>query len=377
MKENGSGGVLTVSIEKVANLPRKMKAVVNYAPSDFRLEEVDVPDIGPGEVLVKVGGCGICAGDLKTFHGAPRIWGGEGHPAYVKTPVIPGHEFYGQVVALGEGAKEKYGFSLGDWVVSEQIIPCGVCRFCVEGDYWMCERHYIYGFKKGEADGAFAEYMKFPANAVNHKLPEGFPLRVAPYVEPLGCAIHAVERAEIRFRDVVVIAGMGAIGLGMLQVARLQNPRVLIAVDVIEKRLALAKKLGADVVLNPRTVDAIAEVKKLTDGYGCDVYIHASGHPQGVIQGLQMIRRLGRYVEFSVFNQPTSVDWSIIGDVKELDIRGAHLSPWTYPEAIRFLHAGLVKADELITHEFPLTEFKKAMEIAEKGEESIRVVLKP
>ncbi len=139
----------------------------------------------------------------------------------------------------------------------------------------------------------------------------------------------------------------------------------------------MARKLGADLTLNPRTTDAIAEVKKLTDGYGCDVYIHASGHPQGVIQGLQMIRRLGRYVEFSVFNQPTSVDWSIIGDVKELDIRGAHLSPWTYPEAIRFLATGLVKADELITHEFPLEEFQKAMAIAEKGDESIRVVLKP
>ena len=363
--------------EAVPNLPRKMKAVVNYAPYDFRLEEVDIPEIGPGEVLIRVGGCGICAGDVKTFHGTPRVWGGDGHPPYVVTPVIPGHEFFGQVVALGEGAKEKYGISLGDWVVSEQIIPCGVCRFCQEGTYWMCERHYIFGFKRGEADGAFAEYVRLPRNAINHKLPEGFPLRVAPYVEPLGCAIHAVDRAGITFRDVVVIAGMGAIGLGMLQVARLRNPQLLIAVDVIEKRLNLAKELGADLVLNPKVVNVVGEVKRLTDGYGCDVYIHASGNPQGVIQGLQMLRRLGRYVEFSVFNQPTTVDWSIIGDVKELDVRGAHLSPWTYPVAIQFLYKGLVKADDIITHELPLEEFQRGLEFAEKGDEAVRVVLKP
>ncbi|WP_427365318.1 alcohol dehydrogenase catalytic domain-containing protein [Candidatus Caldatribacterium saccharofermentans] len=364
-------------MEYLQELPAKMKAVVNYAPFDFRLEEVDVPSIGPGEVLIKVGGCGICAGDVKTFHGAKRIWGGDGQPPYVQPPVIPGHEFYGQVVALGDGAGEKYGLSLGDWVVSEQIIPCGACRFCKRGEYWMCEVHYIYGYQKGASDGGFAEYAKLPKNAINYKLPPGFPLKVAPYVEPLACAIHAVERAEIQLEDVVVIAGMGALGLGMLQVAKLKNPQLLIAIDVVEKRLELAKKLGADIVMNPEKIDVVAEVKKLTDGYGCDVYIHASGHPKGVIQGLQMIRRLGRYVEFSVFNEPTTVDWSIIGDVKELDIRGAHLSPYTYPLAISLLHRGIVKAEEIITHELPLEEFKKGLEIAENSRVSIRVVLRP
>ncbi len=370
-------GLKFLGRESISNLPRKMKAVVNYAPHDLRFEEVDVPEIGPGEVLIRVGGCGICAGDVKTFHGNARVWGGNGHPPAITAPVIPGHEFFGRVVALGEGAKEKYGISLGDWVVSEQIIPCGVCRFCREGNYWMCERHYIFGFRRKEAEGAFAEYMRLPQNALNYKLPEDFPLRVAPYVEPLACAIHAVDRAEIGFQDVVVVAGMGAIGLGMLQVARLRNPRLLIAIDIVEKRLSLARKLGADLALNPKVADVVEEVKRLTGGYGCDVYIHASGNPQGVIQGLQILRRLGRYVEFSVFNAPTTVDWSIIGDVKELDVRGAHLSPWTYPVAIRLLHEGLVKADEIVTHELPLEEFKKGFELAERGDEAIRVVLKP
>ena len=364
-------------VEFMGNIPKKMKAVVNYAPGDFRLEEVDVPEIGSGEVLLKVGECGICAGDVKTFHGASRIWGGNGQPVYVKPPVIPGHEFYGQVVALGKGAGEKYALKLGDWVVSEPIVPCGKCRYCLRGEYWMCEVHNIYGYQRHDADGAFAEYIRLPNTARNYKLPKGFSLRVAPYVEPLSCGIHAVDRADIQLDDVVVIAGVGPLGLGMLQVARLKNPKLLIALDIKEKRLELAKKLGADLVMNPLKEDVVSRVKELTDGYGCDVYIHASGYPQGVIQGLQMIRKLGRYVEFSVFNEPTTVDWSIIGDVKELDIRGAHLTPYTYSSAIRLLHKGKVKADSIITHVIPLVEFKKGIELAEKGDEAVKVVLVP
>ena len=97
--------------EKIDNLPQKMKAVVAYKPGDYRLEEIPLPEINDEEVLLKVGGCGICAGDVKGYHGAPSFWGGEGQPAWIKAPFIPGHEFYGQVVALGKGAREKYGLS--------------------------------------------------------------------------------------------------------------------------------------------------------------------------------------------------------------------------------------------------------------------------
>jgi L-iditol 2-dehydrogenase len=248
-------------LEKIDGVPKKMRAVVAYQPGDYRLEEVDVPEIGEGEVLLKVGGCGICAGDVKGYHGAPSFWGGEGQPAWIKAPFIPGHEFYGQVVALGEGAGEKYGLKLGDWAVSEQIVPCGKCMFCLEGKYWMCEVHNIYGFQGKVADGAFAEYVRLPKTARNYKLPETFPLRIAPYVEPLGCAIHAVERADIQFRDVVVIAGLGALGLGMVQAVRLKNPKMLVAMDVKPQRNKLAEEHGADLVLNPLEEDVVSRVK--------------------------------------------------------------------------------------------------------------------
>ncbi len=357
--------------------PDTMWAVVCHAPKDYRLERVPVPRVGRGEVLVRVKAAGVCASDVKAFLGAPRIWGGEGFPAYTIAPVIPGHEFVGEVVELGEGAAEKYQLTPGDKVVSEQIIPCGQCRYCRRGQYWMCEVHHIYGFHGGIDDGAWAEYIKFPAGALNYKVPAAVPDDQAALIEPLACAIHAVERGEIHLGDVVVIAGMGPIGLGMLQVARLQSPGLLIALDARADRVERARGLGADLAIDVTREDAVARVKGLTGGYGCDVYIEATGHPAAVSQGLQMIRKLGTYVEFSVMAAPSTVDWSIIGDQKELNIHGAHLGPYRYPLAIDYIATGKVNAAALISHRFPLAEYAAAIETAHAAEGSCKVLLIP
>ncbi len=357
--------------------PETMQAVVCHAPQDYRLETVPVPQVGAGEVLVRVKAAGVCASDVKAFYGAPRIWGGEGFPAYTIAPVIPGHEFVGEVVELGEGAAEKYGLALGDKVVSEQIIPCGECRYCRRGQYWMCQVHHIYGFHGGFDDGAWAEYMKLPVGALNYKVPASVPDDQAALVEPLACAIHAVERGEIKLGDVVVIAGMGPIGLCMLQTARLQSPGLLIALDAKADRVAKALQLGADLALDVTQEDVIARVLELTDGYGCDVYIEATGHPAAVNQGLQMIRKLGTYVEFSVMAGPSSVDWSIIGDQKELNIHGAHLSPYRYPLAIDYIASGKVNVEALISHRFALADYLKAIETAHSAKGSSKVLLIP
>ncbi|MGQ9681705.1 MAG: alcohol dehydrogenase catalytic domain-containing protein [Anaerolineae bacterium] len=358
-------------------IPDMMQAVVCHAPEDYRLEQVPVPRIGPGEVLVRVKAAGVCASDVKTFVGAQRIWGGPDFPAYLKAPVIPGHEFVGEVVALGEGAAEQYGLALGDKVVSEQIIPCWQCRYCRRGQYWMCQVHNIYGFHGGIDDGAWAEYMRFPAGALNYKVPASVPDDQAALIEPLACAIHAVERGEIKLGDVVVIAGMGPIGLGMLQVAKLQSPGLLIALDARTDRLERASRLGADLVLDVTQEDVVARVRSLTEGYGCDVYIEATGHPAAVNQGLQMIRKLGTYVEFSVMAAPSSVDWSIIGDQKELNIHGSHLGPYRYPLAIDYIAKGIVNAEALISHRFALSQFMEAIDVAHAAQGSCKVLLMP
>ena len=358
-------------------IPDKMRAIVCYGPYDYRLEIVPIPEVGPDDILVRVKACGICAGDIKSYKGAPMFWGGNGMPRWNKPPVIPGHEFIGEVAWIGENAKRKYGFEIGQKVISEQIIPCGECMYCKRGEYWMCEVHNIHGHQGKVADGGMAEYIKFCKRDIVHKVPNELPDIWGAMIEPLACSVHTIERANIKFSDVVVIAGLGPIGLCKLQLARLKNPRLLIGIDLKKKRLELAKELGADIVLNPLEQDVVEEVKRLTNGYGCDIYIHNSGTPEGVIQGLQMLRKLGTFVEFSVFSSPTTVDWSIIGDRKELNIFGSHISPYTYPIAIDLLAKGKVKVDKIVTHTFSLEKFEEAFKLAEKGEESIKVVLIP
>ena len=352
----------------------RMTAIVCHGPEDYRVEQVARPTPGPNEMVIRIGACGICASDCKCWQGAKMFWGGDN--PYVKPPVIPGHEFFGYVDELGEGAAERFGVKNGDTAIAEQIVPCDRCRFCQSGQYWMCEVHNIFGFQRVVADGGMAEYMRLPPTSRVHRIPPEIPLEDAAIIEPLSCAIHTVQRGDIQLDDVVVIAGAGPIGLMMVQVAHLKTPKKLVVIDMVQERLDLARKFGADVVINPKEQDALAVVQSLTDGYGCDVYIEATGSPSGVTQGLGLIRKLGRFVEFSVFGSDTTVDWSIIGDRKELDVRGAHLGPYCYPIAIDLLSRGLVTSKGIVTHDYDLQQWDEAIRVA-NSLDSIKVLMKP
>ena len=360
----------------MSDLPDTMQAVICHGPEDYRLAEVPVPTPGPGEALVRVEAVGICASDLKCYHGATKFWGDGDRSAYVETPVTPGHEFVGRVVALDEAAAQRWGVGVGDRVTSEQIVPCWECRYCVRGQYHMCAPHAIYGFKRS-TPGAMAEYMIFPANALVHRISADLPPAHAAYVEPLSCALHAVERSGMRFDDVVVVAGCGPIGLGMIAGARARFPRRIIALDLAPEKLELALRCGADEALNIAETDVVAAVRDLTGGYGADVYLEGSGHPSAVGQGLSLLRKLGTYVEYSVFGSDVSVDWSIISDDKELDVLGAHLGPHTWPAAVRLLESGILPMDDICTHQLPLAEFQRGLDLVGSGTESVKVSLIP
>jgi erythritol/L-threitol dehydrogenase len=351
----------------------RMTAVVCHGPKDYRVEKIARPVPRSREMVIRIGACGICASDCKCWSGAKMFWGSD---PWVKAPVVPGHEFFGYVEELGSEAGEHFGVALGDRVIAEQIVPCERCRYCTSGQYWMCEVHNIFGFQRQVADGGMAELMRIPANARVHRIPPELSLEEAAIIEPLACAIHAVNRGDIQLDDVVVIAGAGPIGLMMVQVARLKTPRKLIVIDMVAERLELATRYGADVVIDPAHEDVLATVRRLTRGYGCDVYIEATGATGGVVQGLDMIRKLGRFVEFSVFGSETAADWSIIGDRKELDIRGAHLGPYCYPIAIDLLARDLVTSDGIVTHDYPLEEWDDAIKMA-NSLDSVKVLMKP
>ncbi|MDL2233378.1 alcohol dehydrogenase catalytic domain-containing protein [Ruminococcaceae bacterium OttesenSCG-928-L11] len=358
----------------MTQIPEMMKALVAHAPGDYRLEMIPTPRATGDDVIVKVEGCGVCAGDTKAYAGAKSFWGGDGQPAYIKAPMVPGHEFVGTVVEVGPDQKE---FQVGDRVVSEQIVPCGECKFCKSGRYWMCQKHDLYGFQNN-VNGGMAEYMRYPHEGRKYKIPQDMPLEQALLIEPYGCSKHCVDRAKITNEDVVVLSGAGTLGLGMVGAIRKKNPGRFIVLDMNDMRLEKAKAFGADLVMNPGKEDVVQKIQELTGGYGCDVYIEATGHPSSVHQGLDMIRKMGTFVEFSVFKDPVTVDWSIIGDRKELDIYGAHLSPYCYPAVIQWIQDGTLPTDGIVSHKFSLDEWEKAFEMAATGaDNSFKVAIIP
>lgn len=343
------------------SLPKTMKALVASSATDYRLiQDYPVPTCGDDDIILQVEGCGICAGDLKCQHGAPMFWGDKVQPGYVEPPFIPGHEFVGHAVAVGKNVTHV---QIGMRLVADQIVPCWECRFCNDGHYWMCQQHKIFGFFDS-LGGGMAEYMRLPKGSIVHEIPESMPLTSALLIEPYACSKHCVDRAQIGAEDIVVLSGAGTLGLGMATYARQRGPKSLIVLDMMDERLDKALRFGADMAWNPSKVDVVEKIMAMTDGYGCDIYIEATGNPSSVVQGMQMIRKLGRFVEFSVFAEPTSLDWSIIGDRKELDVLGSHLSPYCFPYVIEKIGDGTLKTDGVVSATFPIEAWEQAFDHA-------------
>lgn len=354
-------------------LPKTMKALVAYSKDDYKLvNDFPTPECGDDDIIIKTEGCGICAGDLKCKQGAERFWGNDEEPSWVRPPFIPGHEFLGHIVKKGINVTE---YELGDRITADQIVPCGKCKFCKSGRYWMCQPHATFGFQK-ENNGGMAEYVRYPKTAVLHRVSEDLPLEKALLIEPYSCSKHCIDRAQISSTDVVVISGAGTLGLGMITYASHLNAEKLIVLDMKDERLEKAKEFGADIVMNPAKEDVVKKVKDMTDGYGCDIYIEATGHPASVEQGLKMIRKLGRFVEFSVFGKPATIDWSIIGDGKELDVLGSHLSPYCFPYVIEHIGNGDLKTDGIVSSIYSLDEWEEAFDKATGKDGDFKVAFK-
>lgn len=354
-------------------IPKTMRALVAHGQGDYRLEEIPVPAVGPDDILLRVEACGICAGDVKATHPTARFWGGDGMPGFCEPPFVPGHEFIGEIAAMGENASGR--FKVGDRIVSEQIVPCGECRYCRRGQYWLCVPHNVYGFKEF-LGGGMAEYVRLPKGSINYAVPKSLPMEKAVLIEPYACSLHGVRQANATVDDVVVLAGAGTLGLGMVGALKMRNPKKLIVLDMVDERLEKARAFGADVTINPGRENALEKVLALTDGYGCDVYLEVTGHPSAVQQGLDMIAKGGTFVEFSVMSGVSTNDWSIIGDAKEITIRGSQLSPHCFEPTIENIADGKVPTDGVVSHVFPLERWQEAFQIAE-SRSALKVVLVP
>lgn len=347
---------------------KKMNAVVAYGAGDYRYEEVEYPEAGIDEIIIKIEAAGICASDRAVYLGQDP-WGG------IISPKIPGHEFVGTITKLGEEEARQRNFREGDRVTAECILPCGECYYCRKGLYHLCEDPDNF------LEGGFAQYMKLPKRARIHKVPLSLAPEEAAIIEPLSCSAYAVEQASIGMRDTVVISGLGTIGMGMLQLAKLKNPYRLIGVDLDDGLCGIASELGADLVLNPARDDVEARIREVTDGVGCDIYMEASGNPISVKTGLQSLRKQGLLFIYSVFKNEASIDFNLISEFKELTVKGGHLSPNMFPVVIKLLEEGKINARVMATDILPMEEVDRAMKAkacsAENRRPSIKTILIP
>ncbi len=344
-------------------MAEKMMAVVVHAGDRFAYEAVDRPVVGPGEMVLKIEAAGICAADRKIYS--------KNHPWQLPDPYFPGHEYVGRVVEMGVDAAQRTGLALGDRAIAEILIPCRQCWFCHRGLYTHCD-------DPGVCVGSWAEFMRIPAGAIVHRIPDEVSTEAGAIIEPLACAVHAVNLAKIQFGDVVVVSGLGAIGMGILQVARLKTPGVLVGLDIDDGLLEIAAGLGADSVLSPGRQDVANELRKLTQGRGPDIYIEASGSVVSLRTGLEVLRKAGRLVVFGVYGQEAKLDFNIVSEFKELEIVGGHVSPNTYPLAINYVSQGLVDWEVMVTHTYPLAQFEEAINVkGQPGVTSIKTLLIP
>jgi threonine dehydrogenase-like Zn-dependent dehydrogenase len=362
-----------------------------------RVEVVDgapVPVPGPGEVLVRVRAVGICGTDLEICHGTMGYYT-QGRARY---PIIPGHEWSGQVVALGTtttgdgDGRVDHHLKVGDHVVGETCLPCWRCEDCVGDNYHRCAQRREAGIMN--KDGAFAQYLAFPARSL-HVVDRRVPFETACVIEPLTVAVRAVKMC-VRPGDTVVVIGDGSIGLLVLLAARAYGAHAVLVAGTTPNRLAKARELGADATFDfsstlasasaSETVSASASdsfrraVMALGDrGRLADVVIEAAGQPAAFESALMAVKDGGRVTVLGVFGgQRASVDLDQVV-LRDLSIRGTVGSPGVWPETVALVESGQIAADAIITHRFEgLGRFPDALALVHaRADNVIKAVLCP
>ncbi len=343
-----------------------MKAALFYDIGDIRYEEIDVPNIGSGELLVKVGTALTCGTDVKTYK--------RGHPVLIQNaPTVFGHEYAGTVEEVGAGVE---GFEVGMRVVATNSAPCGTCFFCKRQRPNLCAQ-----LKTSLVNGAYAEYIKVPAPVVKwntHPIPDSLSFRDAALTEPLACVVHGIEESNIQLGDVVAVIGSGPIGQMLIMLAKKRGASTVIASDLSKLRREYAARAGADITIDPTEEDPIQRVRDETEGYGADVVIEAVGLPTTWEQAVAMTRDGGTTVLFGGAASGTKFEVDTVRfHYGQLTIKGVfHLAPKHVEQALRLLIAGDVDGDILVTHEMPLKEVENALKMMIAGE-SMKVAITP
>lgn len=338
-----------------------MQALRIERPGSAALVELEAPQPGPGEVLVRVRAAGICGSDLELLEGR--------RPApYVRYPIVPGHEWAGAVAAVGVGVE---GVAAGDPVVAEGFRACGACLRCREGLTNLCLAEYAEtGFTH---QGAFAEYVCVPA-ALVHRLPAGSDLEAAALLEPAACVACGLLEADLRPALAVAVVGSGTLGLLAVSLLRLTSPSRLALVGTRPERLELGRRLGADEAVDVREEDPVARL-----GASFDLVFEAASRPEGALTALRLVRRGGTVVLEGISGaaRPTiDPDLVSLGHLRVQGVFGASRAAWSW--VVELFAAGGIDLRPLVTHRYPLEEYEAAFAaVQDPAAEALKVELVP
>ena len=339
---------------------RTMRAVVVRAPMQFELEEVPVPALPEGGMLVKVTACAMCGSDLRTLRGGHRR---------VTFPWVIGHEVCGTVAETG--AKYQGPWQVGETLAVGPVVYCGKCEFCLNGRYELC---VDYREIAQYWPGGFADYLAVPEEAVRlgtiQRVPEGLDPAFAAITEPLSSVVHAQIKGEIGLGDTVVILGAGPVGCFHASLARVRGADRVYIADIVDSRLEMAASVEPDGLINSAKVDLVEEVRKLTGGLGPDVVVSATPAPVAVIQAVEMAKKGGRILLFGGLPKEDSrpgVDMNIVHYNGLYLIGTTTFAPRHQMLAVKLAASGRLPLDKLVTHRFPLSDFRRGALLALEG----------
>jgi L-iditol 2-dehydrogenase len=339
-----------------------MKASRYYSRDDIRVEEVPVPKIGPGELLVQVKACGLCGSDLMEWY------------VKEKAPTVLGHEPAGIVAKVGEGVET---FDVGDRVFVHHHVPCFTCHYCLRGNYTLCAT-----FKGTHLDpGGFAEYVRVPALNVERDvlhIPPEIPFEEATMIEPVATCIRGIERANVQMGDTVVVIGAGVTGLIHLQLAKIMGAGLIMTTDLSDYRLNVARQLGANPAINARE-DVLAALMGANEGRKADVVIVTAGSIRAMQQGMEMASG-GATVLLFAPSAPNE-----ILPIRPYDLLFSEITlvssysccPPETRQALKLIQLARIDVGKLITHHLSLAEVGDAIHLATQAGESLKILINP
>ena len=339
-----------------------MQVAVYYNNSDIRIQEQPMPEIVADEILLKVKASGICGSDVLEWY---RL---------KKAPLVLGHEVTGVIAKTGSAVNK---FKIGDRVFVAHHVPCNTCRYCLNGNHTVCQTLQSTNFYPG----GFSEYIRVPAINIERGtfiLPENISFQDGTFIEPLGCVIRGQRMCGIKEGDTVLILGAGISGLLHLLLARQKLAGRIILTDVNEYRLKMAKKLGADFVIDAQD-DLVSSLAKINKGRLADQVIICTGAVSAFQQALTAVERAGTIMCFAATNPgvtlaiPVNEFWR--QSIKIMHSYGA--SPLDEVEAIKLLQTGAISVKELITHRLNLKDAGLGFKLVAEAKDCIKVILEP